>query len=227
MAGYEHWLSGAGGGEFGDGEIRSLVSEILAGAGLEGVAKAPQGDTLLRSVLGGVGSALPTGYATPQAGAVTGGMGAGGIASLLHALEAPAQVPAASSSLRNAMGIGEGIALPMRGVAGLLGGLLNLFQGDAAAPATAATYAMPFKFPVARNASFATGPNGQGSYELDYRFDGQPRRTNQGGALESRVEIHIQALDARSILDRKEEIAEAVRQAVSSSGIGRESLLGY
>lgn len=66
--------------------------------------------------------------------------------------------------------------------------------------------AQSFDFPTARNSNQALAPDRRGGYELDYRYDGQPRRILGSEPAERRVEIHIQALDARSILDRKEEL---------------------
>lgn len=53
---------------------------------------------------------------------------------------------------------------------------------------------------------------------VDYDAPGLPRTLNSSGAGAQRVEIRIEALDARSLLDRSEELAAAVRQAVISAG---------
>lgn len=61
--------------------------------------------------------------------------------------------------------------------------------------------------------------------QLDYSAAGLPRGYAAEPPEKQRVEIRIEALDARSLLDRKEELAEAVRQAVLSAGGSVEPLL--
>lgn len=61
--------------------------------------------------------------------------------------------------------------------------------------------------------------------QLDYSAAGLPRGHEAAPPEKQRVEIRIDALDARSLLDRKEELAEAVRQAVLSAGGSVEPLL--
>jgi hypothetical protein len=53
----------------------------------------------------------------------------------------------------------------------------------------------------------------------DYGHDGLPRSLGQQQTVAPRVDVRIEALDARSFLDRKEDIAEAVRQAMLTSGV--------
>lgn len=62
---------------------------------------------------------------------------------------------------------------------------------------------------------------------LDTQFDGTPRVVDRAPAPGQRIDVHIEALDARSFLDRKEDIAEAVRQAMLTSGVLGQSLTEY
>lgn len=53
---------------------------------------------------------------------------------------------------------------------------------------------------------------------VDSAFDGSLRVVERGHPTAARIDVRIEALDARSFLERKEDIAEAVRQAMLTSG---------
>ncbi len=62
---------------------------------------------------------------------------------------------------------------------------------------------------------------------VDSAFDGSPRAIERQHFTPSRIDVRIEALDARSFLDRKEDIAEAVRQAMLTSGAFGTALNEY
>lgn len=206
-------------------QVSALVNQILTS--VIGARRTPAGEDneVLSSLLAGVSSVLPMGYGPPPVG---------GVSDLSNPAPAAAKAFAGHAVLRTVsvpsvatLASGDGLSLPLRGVTGLLGGLLGLLRGSSVGQGAEMSLAQPFDFPTARNSSQALGPDRRAGYELDYRYDGQPRRLLSSEPAERRIEIHIQALDARSILDRKEDLAEAVRQAMSSAGAGQEALLGY
>lgn len=226
MPAYDELANGATRVESGTGEeVNALVNQILASAIGVRRTMAWGGDEVLHRLLAGTSTALPMGNGPTSVAAP------GGLSDMAQAtLRAIGGQDGLSSGKLPGVGTlvnDEGLSLPLRGVTGLIGGLLRLFRGASPGEGSEATLAQPFEFPTARNSSLALGPDRYASYGMDYRYDGQPRRIVTNEAAERRVEIHIQALDARSILDRKEELAEAVRQAMSSAGARQEALLGY
>jgi hypothetical protein len=104
------------------------------------------------------------------------------------------------------------------GLAPLIGGLVNLFSsGGAETPAPLVKYALPtaIDFQAAQS-------NGQLG-DLDYDQTGMPRTYAQraggsaglnGNGTASQITVNVQAMDARSFLDRSNDIALAVRDAM-------------
>lgn len=117
------------------------------------------------------------------------------------------------------------------GLAPLVGGLFNLFGGgDAPAPAPLVKYAMP------ASVDFQATETAAGIGGLDYDQSGMARAyrpTSNGGSpasqaagarvayaggqtapQTSQITVNVQAMDARSFLDRSNDIALAVRDAM-------------
>ena len=113
------------------------------------------------------------------------------------------------------------------GLAPLISGLVSLFSGgDTPAPAPLVKYAMPAAadFQAAESQGQVTG--------LDYDQNGMPRsyapagasagasgNTNGGGSsavsgASPQITVNVQAMDARSFMDRSNDIALAVRDAM-------------
>lgn len=94
------------------------------------------------------------------------------------------------------------------GLSPIVSGLLKLFGGgggDSEAPAPVAKYAAPSALQI------QAGLNGGGELtEVDYGVGGRVR------ALPN-ITVQVQAMDSRSFLDRSDEIARAVRQAMLES----------
>jgi hypothetical protein len=91
-------------------------------------------------------------------------------------------------------------------------GLFSLFSGDNDSPQTPMTkFAFPEDTRTDRSASLAS--NGQAT---SVRFDAFGL-TQANSAPQTPINISIQALDARSILDRSDDIAAALKQALLSN----------
>jgi hypothetical protein len=102
------------------------------------------------------------------------------------------------------------------GLAPMISGLVSLFGGgDAAAPPALVKYAMPAAV------DFQAAESGGRITNVDYDQTGLPRSssdsTNGGtGAANAapQITVNVQAMDARSFLDRSNDIALAVRDAM-------------
>jgi hypothetical protein len=100
------------------------------------------------------------------------------------------------------------------GLAPLISGLVSLFSGgDTAAPAPLVKYALPaaVSFQAAESQGQVTG--------LDYDQTGMARSYAPAGASGSNsaapaITVNVQAMDARSFMDRSNDIALAVRDAM-------------
>jgi hypothetical protein len=109
------------------------------------------------------------------------------------------------------------------GLAPLISGLVSLFSGGgAAAPAPLVKYAMPAAadFQAAESQGQVTG--------LDYNQMGMPRSyapaaasggaggpaSGTGSGAAPQITVNVQAMDARSFMDRSSDIAAAVRDAM-------------
>jgi hypothetical protein len=116
------------------------------------------------------------------------------------------------------------------GLAPLIAGLVGLFGGGApSAPPPLAKYAMP------RALDIEAAATGQGLSNADYDQTGMPRAydgtgrqpeeaagraggglgsASAGGAAPAQITVNVQAMDARSFMDRSADIAAAVRDAM-------------
>lgn len=99
------------------------------------------------------------------------------------------------------------------GLVPLVGGLLGLFGGgDDPSPAPLVKYAMPSRI------SFDAAESAAGIQNVDYDQAGRPRAYTNSLSGDSRtapqITVSVQAMDARSFLDRSGDIAAAVREAM-------------
>jgi hypothetical protein len=100
------------------------------------------------------------------------------------------------------------------GLAPLISGLVSLFSGGSpAAPAPLVKYALPaaVDFQAAESQGQVTG--------LDYSQTGTPRSyapagASGGSSAAPAITVNVQAMDARSFMDRSNDIALAVRDAM-------------
>jgi hypothetical protein len=104
------------------------------------------------------------------------------------------------------------------GLAPLIGGLVSLFSGgDAETPAPLVKYALPqaIDFQAAQSNGRVT--------DVDYDQTGMARTyaaragvsaSGDGSGAASQITVNVQAMDARSFMDRSSDIALAVRDAM-------------
>ena len=123
---------------------------------------------------------------------------------------------APASSSNSSADIGKTIANVFTsglGLGPIVSGLLQIFGGgqgdqqDAPAPLT--------KFSLPSSLSLDAGISGGGLGPADYGHNGLPRSASP--AASTNVTVQVNAMDSRSILDRSDDIASAVRRAMLES----------
>jgi hypothetical protein len=104
----------------------------------------------------------------------------------------------------------------------LIGGILSLFGGGSSTAAAAPT---PFLLPPAiqSQAGVTAGAPGQ-AVPVSYSDTGQPRA--QSGSATPQVTIQVNAMDSQSFLDRSDDIAMAVKQAILNSSSLNDVIAG-
>lgn len=132
----------------------------------------------------------------------------------------PPQVFTSSTSRETAWGQGKRVTTATGFLANLnpiVAGLMKLFGGGSAEqPEPPVRIERPaaarYQGAVAERSGWAMG-------EMDYSADGRPRMVERGP--QTPVVVQVQAMDSRSFLDHRDEIASAVRQALlESHGLG-------
>jgi hypothetical protein len=94
------------------------------------------------------------------------------------------------------------------GMAPLIGGLISLFSGGAEEPTPLMKYALP------ATVNFQAAEAGGRITTAEYDQTGMPRAAAPATAAPAQVTVQVQAMDARSFLDRSGDIAMAVRDAM-------------
>ena len=94
------------------------------------------------------------------------------------------------------------------GVAPLIGGLISLFSGGSEEPAPLVKYSLP------PSVNLQAAEQGGRITTVDYDQAGMPRGVAPSTAAPAQITVQVQAMDARSFLDRSGEIAMAVRDAM-------------
>ena len=98
---------------------------------------------------------------------------------------------------------GFGLVPLVTALFGLIGG------GDSPAPPALTKYVMPAR------RDFQAAETAAGLTDVDYDQSGMPRPADRGAAgWAPQIQVNVQAMDARSFLDRSSEIASAVREAM-------------
>lgn len=170
--------------------------------------------TLATAVAGSVTQDVIGRTAMPPAKAA-GNEATAGADSIATSTEKSAAVLASTvnSLLSSAQSLGGPMGL-VSSLSPLLAGLSRLFGGGA----EPAPPALPrFDMPAAQRVSAGiTEKDGWRLHTVDYASDGMPRATERG-AIAPQVVVQVQAMDSRSFLDRRDEIASAVRQALLES----------
>lgn len=139
----------------------------------------------------------------------------------------PAALPAVSGEARMVGSLvdGDGASGRLRSVLGGqlasagISALLDMFKGSKASDAWDAYQPNRYMWELPSHASEGLTSATSRISTIDSRYDGAPRPIESKEMSGNRIDVRIEALDARSFLDRKEEIAEAVRQAMLTSGV--------
>jgi len=122
-------------------------------------------------------------------------------------------------SLSPAAGKESGVAQVASWVNPLLGGLLELFGGNDAAP----EIVLP-KAERAERRNYVLGFEGEDGRLVQIDRDEQGRVRNAAQPAGTSIVVNVEAMDSRSFLDRTPEIAEAVKRALLESD-GLKSLM--
>ncbi len=101
------------------------------------------------------------------------------------------------------------------GLAPLVSGLAGLFGGGGSSEALPAL--VPYVAPPSVNVSAGISSSASGVFATD-TADGGTARPAPGGSA-ANVTVQVQALDAQSLMDRSQDIAAAVRQAMLESSV--------
>lgn len=140
-------------------------------------------------------------------------------ASSLSAIVSPA-ISSSSASGETAAGRSKTLSSAAGSLANLnpiLAGLMKLFGGGSGEQVQTLT---KIERPAAlRYQGVVSERAGWGITEMDYAADGRPRMAER--AVQAPVVVQVQAMDSRSFLDHRDEIASAVKQALlESHGLG-------
>ena len=104
------------------------------------------------------------------------------------------------------------------GLMPVISGLLGLFgSGDSPAPPPLVKYAMPasIDFQAANTAAgIANADYDQSGMARGYRASAPAQEASSQGTSAPQITVNVQAMDARSFLDRSSDIAAAVRDAM-------------
>jgi hypothetical protein len=143
-------------------------------------------------------------------GSVAGSVSGGAIGSAMEAASGTAPTTANKSSGGGVEQIALDVVKSGFGLAPLVTTLFGLFGGGGdAAPAPLVKYAMPARM------NFDAGETASGLTSVDYGQGGSPRSyAAKPSAPAPQVNVTVQAMDARSFLDRSSDIAAAVREAM-------------
>jgi hypothetical protein len=179
--------------------------------------------TETQDVLGRIFAALSGGGSGSGGGGLAGivAPGGGGLAGTIASAitggggsNANASATPTQSGGSTAASIGMDVLKSGLGLVPLVGGLLGLFGGGSEAPPALVKYALPPRM------DFAGAESGSGIEQADYDQSGTARSYSQGADTASRsggqpsINVTVQAMDARSFLDRSGDIAAAVRDAM-------------
>jgi hypothetical protein len=168
------------------------------------------------------GAAAEAGLSSLSGPASSGKAASGGGEPAASSLSAAVSPPISTSSTSGETGTGRGKALSsaagvLANLNPIVAGLMKLFGGGSDDQAQTMT---KIERPAALRYQGAISERGGWSVsEMDYTADGRPRMVER--TAQTPVVVQVQAMDSRSFLDHRDEIASAVRQALlESHGLG-------
>ena len=126
---------------------------------------------------------------------------------------APKPQATSSDDGPSAMDVMGRTAAMITGVGPIVTGLLKLFGSDDPEPLPVLE-----KFQAPQSVSVEAGLRSDGSYApIRYAQGGLPEATASGPQGSPTIQVNIQAMDSRSFMDRQDDIARAVREAMLHS----------
>jgi hypothetical protein len=117
-------------------------------------------------------------------------------------------------TLESVFGLGLGLSPLISGIASLFGG-----GGDASQPPPLVKFTLP---PVVQEQAGVSEGAPTSSFAVDYGAGGLGRPS----APSPQITVQVQAMDSQSFLDRSNDIALAVRQAMLESGVLNDVIRG-
>lgn len=144
------------------------------------------------------------------------------MAESLNAMHSGSQVNSGGSSSGGSIleAVGGALAGGL-GLSSLISGVADLFGGGSHAPAPPAPYVHPLSIQL--DAGFS-GTDGGAAFGTDFAQGNAPRAITSASASPAsgsptQITVQVQALDTQSFLDRSQDIAMAVRQAMLESAV--------
>ncbi|MBV8843153.1 MAG: hypothetical protein JO307_10125 [Bryobacterales bacterium] len=122
-----------------------------------------------------------------------------------------------TSTLQSTLGLFTGLSPLITGLASLFGG------GGSSQPGPPTPFLLPPSVSV--NAGMSEAAPTQ-AFSADYAAGGQPRLDATSTSAAPQITVQVQALDSQSILDRSQDIAAAVRQAMLESSVLNDVIQG-
>lgn len=113
------------------------------------------------------------------------------------------------STIESVLGVGTGLSP-------LISGIMSLFGGSGSSESLPSTFLMPPAMHV--NAGMSEAAPTQ-PFAVDYAAGGQPRGVPAGQSGGAQITVQVQAMDSQSFLDHRDDIAQAVRQAMLQSSV--------
>src|SRR4051794_5354886 len=170
-------------------------------------ARGASADGGMAALAQGIQSAVAGGIAS----GMTGGLASGGIVGAIESA-----VAGSTEKKKDQGGGAAEIALDVvksgMGLVPLASLVFGLFGGGKEEPPTSMKYALPAR------RDFSAAETSGGLADVDYDQSGRPRAVERGAAASAgaapQITVNVQAMDARSFLDRSGDIAAAVRDAM-------------
>jgi hypothetical protein len=121
------------------------------------------------------------------------------------------------SALESTLGLGTGLSPLITGLMSLFGG------GRSSQPAELTKFSLPPSISVNAGVSEASPTQ---AFGVDYAAGGQARPATSSAPAAPQITVQVQALDSQSFMDRSQDIAMAVRQAMLESSVLNDVIPG-
>ena len=196
-------------------QLQTAAAQLIGGAPWQVSSSGSSRETLTQALVEALKDATTSVNSLTVAQGSTGGSALDTVEGVLTSVIGG---PSALGSAMSSFGGGTGSLLSGGGLLSpIISGILSLFgSDDHSTPPPLTKFAMPAAIDMEATGGQATGGQLAGS---DHGADGLPRAQTT-----SNVTVQVNAMDSRSFLDRSNDIATAVRQAILSSHSNNEVL---